>query len=144
MITPTEISQLLMACPICYDIQNKIFGMAICTPTVNIINTVIANMNRYKRRNQLAYNEPTLTSYCTTLSLFNFLVGYYDLYNDGNYSIMDEEVDEELPELPEFLHEFIIAYGLYHFDGQDEVEDSMNSLKQLTKIRLNKMIEEGP
>ena len=144
-IHPQEIAVLLNLCPICYDIQNKILMLIIGmngTPTSNLIKPIIISMQKNKKI-YIGYSEKTLTSYCTCLSLFNFMKNYYeelgyDIYNNEDQNAIDEEI------LPEFLHEFDLAYTLYYENKENEINEIMIRLKAVTKIRLNKMSASEP
>ena len=48
------------------------------------------------------------------------------------------------PCFPEFLYELEIAYNLYHFDTELDVIHLINELKDVTKLRLNKMVASEP
>jgi hypothetical protein len=144
-IHPQEIALLLSLCPICTDIQYKILMLLIGingTPSSNLIKPIIISMHKNKKI-YIGYSEKTLTSYCTCLSLFNFMKNYYeelgyDIYNDEDQNAIDEE------NLPEFIHEFDLAYTLYHENQENEINEIMIRLKAVTKIRLNKMIASEP
>jgi muramoyltetrapeptide carboxypeptidase LdcA involved in peptidoglycan recycling len=144
-IHPQEIAVLLNLTPICYDIQNKILMLIIGingTPTSNLIKPIIISMQKNKKI-YIGYSEKTLTSYCTCLSLFNFMKNYYeelgyDIYNNEDQNAIDEEI------LPEFIHEFDLAYTLYYENQENEINEIMIRLKAVTKMRLNKMIATEP
>ena len=144
-IHPQEIAVLLSLCPICPDIQYKILMLIIGingTPTSNLIKPIIISMQKNKKI-YIGYSEKTLTSYCTCLSLFNFMSDYYedlgyDIYDDKDQNAIGEEI------LPEFIHEFDLAYTLYYENQENEINDIMIRLKAVTKIRLNKMIATEP
>ena len=145
-IHPEKIALLLNLCPICPDIQQKILMLILGingTPTSNLIKSIIKFMKKNGSTRKLAYPEKTLTSYCTCLSLFNFMRDYYedlgyDLYDAQDQNAIDEEI------LPEFLHEFDLAYTLYYENKENEINEIMIRLKAVTKIRLNKMIASEP
>ena len=138
-LDPKHISNILALCPICYDIQNKILIFYICmreTP----LKTLIANMKKYHIKE--LYPKRTLTSYCMDLSLFNYLSWGYPDYTE----------DPEPIYLPEYLYDLIISYDLYYNNEEDDdynhedddyINEKMAELKAVTKIRLNRMIEEG-
>ena len=136
-LDPKHISNILALCPICYDIQNKILIFYICmreTP----LKTLIANMKKYHIKE--LYPKRTLTSYCMDLSLFNYLSwGYPDYAEDP------ADPNPEPIYLPEYLYDLIISYDLYYNNEEDDdyINEKMAELKAVTKIRLNRMIEEG-
>ena len=112
------------------------------TPTSNLIKPIIISMQKNKKI-YIGYSEKTLTSYCTCLSLFNFMKNYYeelgyDIYNNEDQNAIDEEI------LPEFIHEFDLAYTLYYENQENEINEIMIRLKAVTKMRLNKMIATEP
>ena len=146
-IHPQEIVVLLSLCPVCPDIQYKILMLIIGingTPTSNLIKPIIISMHKDKNKKiYTGYSEKTLTSYCTCLSLFNFMKNYYeelgyDIYNNEDQNAIDEEI------LPEFIHEFDLAYTLYYENQENEINEIMIRLKAVTKMRLNKMIATEP
>jgi len=145
MLTPSEAFELLQLCQIPFDIQQKIltYFLSYGTFTSRLIKNEINKMNKKPCYRKLLYTERTLTSYCTCLSLFNFMKNYYeelgyDVYNDEDQNAIDEEI------LPEFIHEFDLAYTLYYENQENEVNEIMIRLKAVTKMRLNKMIDTEP
>jgi hypothetical protein len=104
------------------------------------LKTLIANMKKYHIKE--LYPKRTLTSYCMDLSLFNYLSWGYPDYTE----------DPEPIYLPEYLYDLIISYDLYYNNEEDDdynhedddyINEKMAELKAVTKIRLNRMIEEG-
>jgi hypothetical protein len=145
MLTPIEATELLNLCQIPFDIQGKIlmYFLSYGTSSSGLIKIKVENMHKKPNYKKLLYTERTLTSYYTCLSLFNYMRGYYA---ELGYDLFDAEdnnkIDEEI--LPEFLHEFAIAYTLYHFHDENDINKIMEELKAVTKIRLNKMIASEP
>jgi hypothetical protein len=145
MLTIIEATELLNLCRIPFDIQGKIlmFFLSYGTSCSGLIKFEVEKMYKNPSYKKLLYTERTLTSYCTCLSLFNFMTGYYQ---ELGYDLYDEEVQNAIDEeiLPEFLHELDMAYTLYHFHNENEINEIMIKLKKVTKIRLNKMIATEP
>ena len=76
------------------------------------------------------------------LSLFNYLSwGYPDYAEDPDPA----DPNPEPIYLPEYLYDLIISYDLYYNNEEDDdyINEKMAELKAVTKIRLNRMIEEG-
>jgi hypothetical protein len=145
-IHPQEIFLLLNRCPICEDIQLKIFMLVIGingTPTSNL------------------FKAPTIFTFYTTNRVFNYSTtplkpsAYFrDLVLLANYKFMHcdddeedgEEEEEENPNLScETGYELNMAYTLTYGDEMgNEYIDYMVKLKEITKNRLNKLIETEP
>lgn len=145
MLTFNDAAILLGLCNIPTDIQKQIllYFLSYGTNTSGLIKFEIEKMNKRPIYAKLLYTEKTLTSHRTCLCLFNFMKGYYedlgyDLYNEEDQDAINETI------LPEFLHELDIAYTLYHFHDENEINDIMTDLKFVTKNRLNKMIATEP
>jgi hypothetical protein len=139
-VNPEQISNILSLCPICYDIQNKILMLYIGTRRTPI-KTKIDQMKKYHTK--VIYPERTLTSYCMDLSLFNYLTWGYPEYAEDP----DPADPDAVPiYLPEYLYDLMISYDLYYHNKDEEddyINEKMAELKAVTKIRLNRMIEEG-
>jgi hypothetical protein len=154
-INPQTISYLLSLCPICEDIQYKILMLIIGlngTPSSLSITVISNNMKihntRFKYRGVL---DQSLSCYCRDLSLFNYLTCLYPEYcKDPDDEEAEEEEDDDddyyepydktKPYLPDFLYDIRIANDLYCSVLDN---DLLNEYKEATKVRLNKMIEEG-
>ncbi len=142
-INPQTISHLLSLCPICPDIQFKILMLVIGvngTPSLVAIKGEIDIMKMYYTTNKYPYIlEQTLTCFHKDLSLFNYMNCVYPKYPE------EEQYDKTSPYLPDFFYEIQIAYDLYYSDDEDDefINRVKNEYKELKKIKLNKMIEEG-
>jgi len=158
-INPQTISYLLSLCPICEDIQYKILMLVIGmngTPTSLSIKIISNKMKIYYTKIKHEVLDQPLIRYCGDLSLFNYLTALYP-----EYCYQDEDVDEDVdeapdehvdaddyynpyektkPYIPSFLYDILIANDLYSSIVDDDI---VNEYKQATKVRLNKMIEEG-
>ena len=161
-INPQTISYLLSLCSICEDIQYKILMLIIGlngTPSSLSITVISNNMKIYNTR--IKYNgvfDQSLSCYCKDLSLFNYLTCLYPEYckdpddeadTDGEDEDDDDDYyepyyyepyDKTKPYLPDFLYDIRIANDLYCSVLNN---DLLNEYKEATKVRLNKMIEEG-
>ena len=141
-INPQTISYLLSLCPICEDIQYKIFMLFIGlngTPSFTPIKEEIYSMKMHYTRNKYQYIlEETLTCFHKDLSLFNYMNCVYPKYPE-------EEQYDTSPYLPDFFYELQIAYDLYYSDDSDDefINRVKNEYNESKKIKLNKMIEEG-
>ena len=133
MLTPIEAAKLLNLCQIPFDIQQKIlmYFLSFGTYSSSLIKDEIEDMNKYTLDFEILYTERTFTSYFIPLGLFVYMKKHF------------EDEDGE-PCFPEFLYELEIAYNLYHFDTELDVIHLINELKDVTKIRLNKMIASEP
>ena len=148
-IHPQEIVVLLSLCPICPDIQYKILMLILGingTPTSNLFKapkiftfyTEIFNNNKIKKK----FNYST-----TPLKLSDFFRDLNILANiKFNYCYSDEEEKEEeiIPNFSyETNYEINIAYTLT-YGGDLSTINYIKKLKEITKIRLNKMIASEP
>lgn len=141
-IHPEEIVLLLNLCPICKDIQLKIFMLVIGingTPTSNL------------------FKAPTIFTFYATNRVFNYSTtpfkpsAYFrDLVLLANYKFIhcddeDEDEEEEEEDFDETGYELNMAYTLTYGDETgNEYIDYMQKIKAITKIRLNKMVETEP
>lgn len=147
-INPQEIAILLNLCPICQDIQFKILMLIIGlngTPTSKLFKAPII-FTFYASNKKFNYSTTPLkpSAYFRDLVLLaNYKFYYCSSDEDEEYS--DEETDEE-ENIPNFSYEAHyeakIAYTLTY--GDVEYIDYVIKLKEITKIRLNKMIASEP
>lgn len=142
-IHPQEIILLLNLCPICEDIQLKIFMLVIGingTPTSHL------------------FKAPTLFTFYATNKVFHYSTrplkpsAYFrDLVLLSHHKLMycDDDEEEEEEEIFDYSYEtgyeINMAYTLTYGDGTaNEYIDYMIKLKAITKNRLTKMIETEP
>ena len=104
-----------------------------------------------KRMNREDVLDDQLIRYCGDLSLFNYLIALYPEYcnrdddedvnevNDVNEDYYDP-YEKTKPYIPSFLYDILLANDLYYSIVDDKI---VNEYKEATKVRLNKMIEEG-
>jgi len=147
-INPQEIAILLNLCPICQDIQYKILMLIIGlgTPTSNLFkaSTIFTFYAGNKKKFNYSSNPLKPSAYFRDLVLLaNLKFSYCSSDDEEEYS--DEETDEG-ENIPNFSYEahyeIKIAYTLTY--GDVEYIDYVIKLKEITKIRLNKMIASEP
>ena len=133
MLTIYQATKILELCSISYDIQQKIliFFLSYGTPSSCIIKVDIEEMTNFYKTN-LKYIKsfvyPTLWKYTTR----------------GGWPKPFENQSEDYNEKFEYLHELDIAYVKYCIpELYTEIEISQQKIQALTKIRLNKMINEN-
>jgi hypothetical protein len=139
-IHPQEISVLLNLCPICPDIQYKILMLLIGingTPTSNLFKA--QNIFTFYAANKKCFNYST-----TPLKPSAYFRDLNILANIRfNYCYSDEE-EEIIPNYSyETDYEIKIAYTLT-YGGDLSTINYIEKLKEITKIRLNKMISSEP
>ena len=143
-IHPQEISVLLNLCPICPDIQYKILMLLIGingTPTSNLFKA--QNIFTFYAANKKCFNYST-----TPLKPSAYFRDLNILANiKFNYCYSDEESNDEEEDIPNYSYEtdyeIKIAYTLT-YGGDLSTINYIEKLKEITKIRLNKMIATEP
>jgi hypothetical protein len=151
-IHPQEIAILLNLCPICQDIQYKILMLIIGingTPTSNLFK--VPRIFTFYAGNKKIFNYSTTplkpSAYFRDLVLLaNYKFSHYSSDEEEEYSDEEEEEEEIFENIPNFSYETHyetkIAYTLTY--GDVEYIDYVIKLKEITKIRLNKMIASEP
>ena len=144
-INPQEIAVLLNLCPICSDIQYKILMLLIGmngTPTSNLFKApkIFTFYTETYNKNKKQFNYST-----TPLKPSAYFRDLNILANiKFNYCYSDEEDEEEEEDnIHSFSYEINIAYTLT-YGGDLSTINYIEKLKELTKIRLNKMIATEP
>ena len=144
-IHPQEIAILLNLCPICPDIQYKILMLLIGmngTPTSNLFKApkIFTFYTETYNKNKKQFNYST-----TPLKPSAYFRDLNILANiKFNYCYSDEEDEEEEEDnIHSFSYEINIAYTLT-YGGDLSTINYIEKLKELTKIRLNKMIATEP
>ncbi len=146
-IHPQEIAILLKLCPICPDIQYKILMLIIGTPTSNLFKAPTIFTFYAGNKKCFNYSSRPLkpSAYFRDLVLLaNYKFSRRSSDEEEEYN--DEEPDDEEENIPNYSHEadyeIKIAYTLTY--GDVEYIDYVIKLKEITKIRLNKMIASEP
>lgn len=155
-IHPQEIAIILNLCPICPDIQYKILMLIIGmtgTPTSNLFKAPTIFTFYAGNKKKFNYSaRPLIPS-----AYFRDLVLLAN-YKFSHYSSDDETSDEEEEDIPnatyEAYYETKIAYAWTYTgtsawtyagtSGNKYIIDCMVQLKEITKLRLNKMIASEP
>lgn len=144
-INPQEIAVLLNLCPICSDIQYKILMLLIGmngTPTSNLFKApkIFTFYTETYNKNKKQFNYST-----TPLKPSAYFRDLNILANiKFNYCYSDEEDEEEEEDnIHSFSYEINIAYTLT-YGGDLSTINYIEKLKEITKIRLNKMIATEP
>lgn len=144
-IHPQEIAILLNLCPICPDIQYKILMLILGTPTSNLFKAPTIFTFYAGNKKQFNYSTTPLkpSAYFRDLVLLaNYKFSHRSSDDEEEYSD-DEEEGENIPNFSYEAHyETKIAYTLTY--GDIEYFDYVIKLKELTKIRLNRMIASEP
>ena len=159
-IHPQEIAILLNLCPICEDIQFKILILVIGMGTPTSILFKAPTIFTFYAGNKKQFNYSTRplipSAYFRDLVLLNNRKFYYCSSDDEtsdeeeeeepNDEDEDEEEEEEIFDYSyEAYYETRMAYALtYAGTSGNEYMDCMIKLKEITKIRLNKMIASEP
>ena len=148
-IHPQDIAILLNLCPICPDIQYKILMLIIGmtgTPCSNLFKapTIFTFYAGNKKCFNYSTNPLKPSAYFRDLVLLaNLKFSYYSSDDDEEYSDEEDEGEEDIPNFSYEAHyETKIAYTLTY--GDVEYIDYVIKLKEITKIRLNKMIASEP
>jgi hypothetical protein len=149
-IHPQEIAVLLNLCPICPDIQYKILMLIVGingTPTSNLFKApkifTFYTETYDKNRKKFEYSTTPLkpSAYFRDLNILANIKFNY-CYSDEEREYSDEE--EEIEDLSyETQYEINIAYTLT-YGGDLSTINYIEKLKEITKIRLNKMIATEP
>ena len=144
-IHPQEIAVLLNLCPICPDIQYKILMLIVGingTPTSNLFKApkifTFYTETYDKNRKKFEYSTTPLkpSAYFRDLNILANI--------KFNYCYSDEEDEEEEEDnIHSFSYEINIAYTLT-YGGDLSTINYIEKLKEITKIRLNKMIATEP
>ena len=151
-IHPQEIAILLNLCPICQDIQYKILMLIIGlgTPTSNLFKAPVIYTFYAGNKKCFNYSSNPLkpSAYFRDLVLLANLKFYYcPSDEDEEYSDEEKEYSDEGENIPNFSsethYETKIAYTLT-YGGDLSTIDYIKKLKEVTKIRLNKMIASEP
>ena len=150
-IHPQEIAILLNLCPICEDIQFKILMLVIGlgTPTSNLFKAPAIFTFYAGNKKKFCYSTRPLRSsaYFRDLVLLHNLKFYYCPSDEDEED--EEDDNEETEEIFDYSYEAgyetNMAYTLTYADTSgNEYIDYMVKLKEITKIRLNKMIASEP
>ena len=148
-IHPQEIAILLNLCPICQDIQLKILMLIIGlgTPTSNLFKAPTLFTFYAGNKKQFNYSTTPLkpSAYFRDLILLaNYKFSYCS--SDEETSESDHEEEENITNYSyEADYEIKMAYTLTYDDTSgNQYIDYMQELKEITKIRLNKMIASEP
>lgn len=148
-INPQEISVLLNLCPICPDIQYKILMLIIGlngTPTSKLFKapTIFTFYAGNKKKFNYSTTPLKPSAYFRDLVLLaNLKFSYFSSDDEEEYSDEEEDEEENIPNFSyEADYETKIAYTLTY--GDVEYLDYVIKLKEITKIRLNKMIDTEP
>ncbi len=155
-IHPQEIAIILNLCPICPDIQYKILMLLIGmngTPTSNLFKapTIFTFFARNKKKFNYSTRSLIPSAYFRDLVLLHNRKYYY-CSSDEEQETNDEEEQETNDEEEEIFdysyetsYEINMAYTLTYGDtSANEYIDYMVKLKEITKIRLNKLIATEP
>ena len=151
-IHPQEIAVLLNLCPICSDIQYKILMLILGmngTPTSNLFKAAkiftFYTETYDKNKKKFEYSTTPLkpSAYfrdLIALANIKFIYCYSDKEEED-----EEEDDEEdiLNSSHETQYEINIAYTLT-YGGDLSTLNYIEKLKEITKIRLNRMIASEP
>jgi len=151
-IHPQEIAILLNLCPICPDIQYKILMLVIAmngTPTSNLFKapTIFTFYTETydKNKKKFSYSTTPLkpSAYFRDLNLLaNIKFHYCSSDEEREYSDEEEKIEDLSYEAYyETNMAYILTYGNTSSYGY---VDYVIKLKELTKIRLNKMIASEP
>ena len=146
-IHPEEIAILLNLCPICQDIQYKILMLIIGlngTPTSNLFKapTIFTFYAGNKKKFEWSTTPLKPSAYFRDLVLLaNYKFSHRSSDEEEEYSDDDEE-QEIFDYSYETSYEINIAYTLTY--GDVEYIDYVIKLKEITKIRLNKLIASEP
>jgi hypothetical protein len=147
-INPQDIAILLNLCPICPDIQYKILMLVISlvgTPCSNLFKAPIIFTFYAKNKKCFNYSSNPLkpSAYFRDLVLLaNYKFSHRSSDDEEEYSDDEDEEQEIFDYSHEAHYETKIAYTLTY--GDVEYIDYVIKLKEITKIRLNKMIASEP
>jgi hypothetical protein len=152
-IHPQEIAIILNLCPICPDIQYKILMLIIGmtgTPTSNLFKapTIFTFYAGNKKKFNYSTRPLIQSAYFRDLVLLaNYKFSHYS--SDDETSDEEEEPndEEDIPNATyEAYYETKMAYAWTYTgtSGNEYIIDCMVQLKEITKLRLNKMIATEP
>ena len=153
-IHPREIAVLLNLCPICPDIQYKILMLIIGmngTPTSNLFKApkiftfYTETYNKIKKKFTYSTTPLKPSAYFRDLMILaNIKFNYcYSHEESDDKESDDEEDDDILNSSYETQYEINIAYTLT-YGGDLSTITYIGKLKEITKIKLNKMIATEP